>query len=122
MDRSLHNLLLMFIINKNDPSPDQYGEDPNVSKSQLPVALVLIDCGDEPEAVADILQAFMNLTLRNPQALGDALPLTLFESLPLKKAEQIQWHMDTAGATVELRVPRERFQGLRRPSSARRAA
>lgn len=86
------------------------------------VEVVLIEPGIDPSAVAHVLQQVMNLTLTDPGALVDAMPLVLYEGLEWSKAERIGWQLRLAGATVTIRHPRQRYTGIRRPFLSRQAA
>lgn len=82
-----------------------------------PYEIVLVDLGDDPQAVAAVLKEFMSLTVPNVGALTEALPLRLYDSLEQKKTEALCHHLRMAGASIERRVPRERLAGIRRPFS-----
>jgi len=86
------------------------------------VEVALVDAGVDPWAVAEVLRQTMWLTLTDPAALYTATPLVLYEELEWSQAEQLSWQLRLAGASVALRRPRQRYVGIRRPFSSRRAA
>lgn len=86
------------------------------------VEVVLVDPGIDPQAVAHVLQQVMHLTLCDPSALTEAMPLVLYEELEWSTAERISWQLRLAGAQVTIRAPRERYTGIRRPPFTRQAA
>lgn len=87
-----------------------------------PLEVVLVDAGEFPGHVAALLRSLMSLTLLDPAALFDATPLVLYQSLSAPEAEWIRRQLEAAGASVELRVPREPAKGLRRTPVPNRAA
>lgn len=101
---------------------DQGGTRPPTSRYSGPFEVVLVDVGTAPPLVAHVLRSVMNLTLTDPQALEEALPLVLLQSAPRALAEGLGRKLRLAGASVELRVPRPRSKGFRPSSVPRRAA
>lgn len=87
-----------------------------------PVEVVLVDAGRDLKAVADILRDAMAICIPDPTALEDALPLILFEELPLPKADILFRLMNRAGARVKIRPTREKYRGVKRSLKSRRKA
>lgn len=86
------------------------------------VEVVLIDAGNDLKAVADLLRDAMALCIPDPTALEDALPLILFEELPLNKADILVRLMYRAGGRLEVRPTRKRYKGIKRSLRRRRKA
>lgn len=88
------------------------------------VEVVLVEAGDDLEAVAGVLRDTMGLCLPDPGALVEAVPLTLLAEGTLLMAESLSRRLARAGALAEVRPARERYLGVRKPfgSSRRKAA
>ena len=77
-----------------------------------PVEVVLVEAGRSIAAVLELIKRVMSLTITQGPALVEALPLTLYRSLPRAEAERIRQAFRAVGAEVEFRVPRARTPGL----------
>ncbi len=82
-----------------------------------PLQVVLVGVGPKATAVAEIVRSAMNLTLTDPEALYEAVPLVLYEALEHETAVAFIQRLKLAGAFVEQRMPPERYQGIRRKIS-----
>jgi ribosomal protein L7/L12 len=102
-----------FKINEN-PQGDH---ESSGSMYDGPVEVVLVEVGDTPRAIAEVIKEVMNLTIQDTDALCEALPITLFKNLPRSNAEKLRHRLRAHGADVEFRVPRDKNPGLRGSSS-----
>jgi len=107
----------MVSVKKNEATLDQLSVGSSPFQYHGQVELVLLDTGQDPASVSQLLGEIMSIAIGDPAALEEAVPLVLFESLARTRAEQVRSRLHRAGARVLLRVPRQPAVGLRRPSS-----
>ena len=81
---------------------NQHHVERAVPRFSGPVEVVLVNTGEDLKAIADILRDAMAICIPDPTALEDALPLILFEELPMAKAEILVRLMARAGGRVEV--------------------
>lgn len=79
-----------------------------------PVEIVLIHAGFNLQAISDVLRDVMGLCLPDAAAIDDALPLILYEELPLSEAETLCQQLALAGGIVDIHPSREKYMGVRK--------
>jgi phage tail protein X len=105
----------MLDMNRTTLSNNGRGMDHTAPRFGGVVEVVLVDAGDDLDAVSDVLRDLMALCLPDPDALAEAVPLTLLAEGSLKAAETLCRRLARAGALAEVRPARERYLGVRKP-------